>query len=88
MSAYTSREDAYVAGRASAAVEIIQTRESLDAALLREQELVRELRLVKVQAQKQQWVSLVAAWGCVCLTLVCIALLGRLSQLNSLLQVR
>lgn len=85
---YTSREDAYVAGRASAAVEMLQTREALDAALQRERELVTELRLVKMRAEKQQWVSLVAAWGCVCLMLVCIALLGKVSQLTSLLQAR
>ena len=88
MSGYTSREDAFVAGRASAAVEMMGLRDSLGQALQREKDLYAELRQTKQHAEKQQWVSLVATWGCVFLTLLCIALLGKVSQLTSLLQAR
>jgi hypothetical protein len=77
-----SREDAYVSGRASAALEILELNQALNEALRREKQLLLELIERRTQLQKQQWVSMAAAGGCACLMLVCIFLWARLSQLS------
>jgi len=79
---YTSREDAYVAGRASAAVELMESREALNQALRRERDLLEQWRASRQHLQRQQWVSMGFACGCVCLTLFCIFLWAQLAQKN------
>lgn len=78
---YTDPQDAYVAGRASAAVELVKTRESLRLALEREQALQSELFVLRIRHEHQQWASMVAFGGCVCLMLVSGFLWAKLSHL-------
>lgn len=75
---YSTAAEGYVAGRASAAVELVQTRESLQCALDREKQLLTDLFATRMRYERQMWVSMVFGGGCACLILVCIALWAQL----------
>lgn len=83
MSEHLNRHDAYVAGRASAAKELLEARasvaeakEAVNVAICRENEMYRLLTDIRRRYEKQQWVSVVLAGVCTCLTLACIFLWG------------
>lgn len=83
MSEYLNRHEAYVAGRASAATELLEARasvatanEAVKQAIRRENEMYRLLTQIRRRYEKQQWVSVVLAGVCACLMLACIFLWG------------